>query len=289
MTTKTITHEMFSGETMTFEATAEEAAFYERAARLAADPAVTSAALVGLCFGPENPLRKLHPSGAALTKASIKQPLHAALFDLVQRQWTADGLVEAEADDPAQRYSLTVADAAESLGLSVQAVRQAIRKGRLVAVKRGGQYWITPASVDLFRPSRRGPGHKVEVIRGHKQGVTMRTRHDGQDVDLPRKPGMPSKSWRGLVSGWSRMAVMTSLGDRYRLHLISAGGDDTDRIGVGPFHVDGRFTRVYVSESRDIHKLWRDPELLGATFEALAADEATESEADDVDLARAAG
>ena len=56
---------------------------------------------------------------------------------------------------------MTVNEAAESLGLAPATVTAQIRHKRLPATRRGRQWWITPAAVELYRRTILGkPGRK---------------------------------------------------------------------------------------------------------------------------------
>lgn len=59
-----------------------------------------------------------------------------------------------------QSVDMTIAEAAESLGLSHHTIRNQVRAGRIAATRRGRDYWITPAAVEAYRAQRLGrPGH----------------------------------------------------------------------------------------------------------------------------------
>lgn len=45
---------------------------------------------------------------------------------------------------------MTIPEAAKALGLQASTLRLQIKLGRLAAVKRGRDYWVTPAEVERY-------------------------------------------------------------------------------------------------------------------------------------------
>jgi excisionase family DNA binding protein len=57
---------------------------------------------------------------------------------------------------------MTTDEAAAKLGLSPQTLRNQVASGRLVATKRGRDWWITPAALDRYRAESLGrPGRRA--------------------------------------------------------------------------------------------------------------------------------
>jgi excisionase family DNA binding protein len=61
---------------------------------------------------------------------------------------------------------VTTDEAADLLGISPRAVRHLIKVGTLPAVKRGRDWWITPAAVQAAQ-QRPGPGRPIEQKGKH--------------------------------------------------------------------------------------------------------------------------
>lgn len=54
---------------------------------------------------------------------------------------------------------MTTTEAADRLGIKARSVVQLIRRGLIVATKRGRDYWIEPAEIDRYLHDRR-PAHR---------------------------------------------------------------------------------------------------------------------------------
>jgi excisionase family DNA binding protein len=60
--------------------------------------------------------------------------------------------------------AVTIDEAAATLGLSPQTLRNQIANGRLEAVKHGRDWWIEPQAIERYRERSRGqPGRKAKT------------------------------------------------------------------------------------------------------------------------------
>lgn len=150
-------HTTLEGHTLTYpDPPAEVAAFIERARAAVRNPSVSSDAMLALVYGTDNPLldRTILPGRGMVTRAVLDNPLFHLLNDLVGRKEVEQGELDVEAALAA--YTVDVPTAAGQLGITPQAVRNAIDTRRLAAAWKGGQWWVRPESVASFRVSKAG-------------------------------------------------------------------------------------------------------------------------------------
>lgn len=233
------THTTLEGEVVTFDEPAGSlGAFLARAQQAAGDPNVSEDALTLLIYGPENPLldHALLPGRSMVTAETLKHPLYPVLLDLLGRKRVALGTLDVDA--AAARYTLPVTEAAERLGIHPSAVRQAITARRLPAWKKGGQYFLDPASVASFQVARRGPPPRIQVRCGKADGVAFRVKYPG-DLEHFRSP-VPGVS-EGQLASWKRIGVIfTNKANKSQYFVLEPGGEDNE-VKHGSFYVRGRF------------------------------------------------
>jgi hypothetical protein len=239
------THTTINGRSIDYEPTAAEAKFLHRVEAAVANPAVGDADLRALIYGPDNPLLDQHAGYSFVTPAAFESPVFRVLLDLLDRKRVAAGSLDLA--KTAARYTLSVAAAAERLGIRDSAVRTAVLDGRLPAWMKDGEIRLAPESVDSYQVSRRGRPPRLLVTCGSKDGASMRVRVVGGELEVNRKEG-------GLVEGqvttWERVGVITGakrearsgqLETTYRYWLLEPGGV-ARRVELDPFKVVGRFT-----------------------------------------------
>jgi excisionase family DNA binding protein len=144
------------GEMVEYDATPEEAAFLARVRSAVEDPRVTVGELTDLVYGLDNPVleRGIFPARGAVTKAVFARPIYHVMLDLLDVKRLQHGQLDMAA--AARRYSMTIAEAAEQLGVHTSAVRQAVQAHKIAARKQGGSWLLDPASVEAYRVTR-GP------------------------------------------------------------------------------------------------------------------------------------
>lgn len=123
-------------------------AFVARLRAVLDDEAAPVDALLALGWGLENPLLEKRNGRAWVTAASHKSPWYFVMADMLARK-------QAQQDE--KRFTMSVADAAEALGYSEAAVKQAISSYRLAARKVGNRLWLDPRQIEAFERKPRGP------------------------------------------------------------------------------------------------------------------------------------
>lgn len=175
-------HTLISGEVLEFEAGPQLADFLARVRVATNDPSVSLTELTELIYGEENPLleRGIIPGRGVVTKAAFENPAYHALLDLIDQKRIVMGELNPEAAKDG--YTMTVAEAADRLGVTTAAVRQAIGADRIDGEKVGGQWRVRPSSVEAYASTpRRGPVRQgaLEVIMGNQPGCSLSVHTDG--------------------------------------------------------------------------------------------------------------
>lgn len=236
-----------SGRELSFpDPTGDLAAYWERLKLAAEDPTVSHDALLGLLYNEGNPLldRTLMPGRGSVTRATLDNPLYHAMTDLLGRKQTQLGALDLEtAGAP---YTVRLDEAAESLGLSITAARQAIDSHRLAGWKKGGIWFIHPASVESYKLGNYGPPLKPRS--GERLEVRMGADDRGESLKIKYPAGEMEKEaghvHTGHVpQGWRRVGVLTTSGPNTRFFAL-VPGDEMASVELGGFYVRGRFQRA---------------------------------------------
>jgi excisionase family DNA binding protein len=237
---------LLSGETVEFATpTGELSAFLSRVLAAVRDPSVSDVELLDLVLGPENPLLdRSSVAGRSIATADVyRDPTFHVMLDCVARKRLP---LEVAPTTPRTRFTMTVPDAAQQLGISESAVRQAIYAGRLRASKEGGTYYLDPHSVASYRVSKRGPRRQDQLAKGPPGGAldarigsgpdaSFRVKHSRDDFELTEKRG---PEWTGMVpAGWRRIAVLGTSKDRSRYWEIEPAE------GESVLHFEGFYLR----------------------------------------------
>jgi excisionase family DNA binding protein len=222
-------HETLDGHIIIEKAlTPEQRDFLARVRRTAADPTVTVDELTNLVWSEVNPLlvTNLLPGRAMATRETYDNPAFHEMLDWIGRKRVATGDLDLER--ARARYTMTVPDAAELLGVAESTLRRAVKEHRLAGWKKGGVYYLDPTAVESFRVSTRGVRAEVRIdekparhiwkdrewVRG---ALSMRLgtegdyllRVKGAVVTPYRNANSKAPAWEGLVPpGWKRIAVL---------------------------------------------------------------------------------
>lgn len=241
-----------SGRELSFdEPTGALAAYWERLQSAAADPAVSHDALLALVYHVDNPLldRTLMPGRGSVTRAAVDNPLYQAMADLISRKQVQLGELDlATAGAP---YTATLQDAAEALGLSTTAARQAIDSYRLAGWKKGGIWFIHPASIESYKLGNYGAaikpkgGERLEIRMGvDGGGETLKLKYPAAEVE--KEAGHVHSG--NVAAGWRRVGVLTTSGPTTRFFALEPG-DEMGTIELAGFYVRGRFRRAATENS----------------------------------------
>jgi len=156
--TKTTTYTTLSGFTIEHTIPVGAiAAFMDNVRDAADDSRLGIDSMITLVYGQSNPLldRTTFTGVGAVTPAVFANPLYHVLLDRIGRKRVQLGLLDLAATEA--RYTVTPEEAADQLGISVSAVRQAIERHKLPAWKRGGRIFLDPVSIATYAVSNRGP------------------------------------------------------------------------------------------------------------------------------------
>ncbi len=154
------TYQIISGQTIDMAMVpASQIEFLESLQTMSVHPGTKYSAIVALAYGPQNPIldSNVIPGRGAVTVEVITKPAYRVMTDILFRREMIDRGVTVEA--LADCHTMTPAEAAGQLGVSVSAIRQAIEAGRLGAWLKAGRVYIDRAlwRRSNFRPADPGP------------------------------------------------------------------------------------------------------------------------------------
>ena len=131
--------------------TPEEGAFLSRVQAAVTDDTVTSAQMLSLVYGPDNPLLDRSGPLPLVTRATLDNPLHNVFVDMLTLKDIRLGRLDIEKLHSA--YTVDVPSAAAQLGVTPQAIRAGIDAGKCDALFARGQWWFRPEAIDSLRLS----------------------------------------------------------------------------------------------------------------------------------------
>lgn len=239
---KTETYKTIAGEELEYPTpTPDVAAFLSRVMAAAHDPTVSEPALTELIYGKENPVldQTIFPGRGAVTKAVMANPVYHVMHDLLGAKRLQVGTLSPNAFDA---FTLTVSEAAKELDVTPGAVRQAIERKLLPAIKRGPTYFLDHRGVKSYRETHTKRGRPaapaVRVRYGSKPGASFRVKfaelkhisQDGHviDAEAPR---------------FERAAVAFSGNGKNRCFILEAS-KTSERFERDGFFIEGRFKVV---------------------------------------------
>lgn len=246
--TKIETYELLAGDTLEFPAPPPPvAAFIRRAQSAAKDRSVSVDHLIELIYGRENPVldQTIFPTRGAVTKAVLADPLYHLMLDLLDRKRVQAGTLDPE--KAAARYTVTVPEAARTLGVHESAVRQAIAAHRLSSWKRGARHFLDPNEVANYRPAPHGPPPALQVVVGSKPGSSFAVKVQGGEFKREEASGSAGTPERqavhGTITNWTRVAIIGRTKTGARCWIVEPG-ELAEEIPFQGFHVKGRFRVV---------------------------------------------
>lgn len=260
-------HTTLAGEELTYPRPGPELeAFLARVRAAAEDPKVSEDGLIELIYGSENPLldHTIFEGRGAVTLEVFENPVYHVMLDLLDQKRVQAGSLDL--DRAAQRYTLTVSEAAEQLGISTSAVRQAIASKRLAAWKPGGEYLLDPHSVATYRDhvKRRGPrpAPALRIRMGNKPGASFRVKAPGLERGEETKLEGGGKLIEARVERFTRAAIAFSGKSVNRMFVLEPAAEANSFEFEG-FEVSGRY--------RVVEKV-NDPEEASKRFRSFRAE-----------------
>ncbi len=237
-------HTTLAGHRIEFvEPDAKVDKFLWRVQTLLNDPKATENDMIALMYGRENPILEhsdSFPERGMVTKAVLEHPVYQVLTDLLARKSLA-----ARDLDPARlakAYTLSVAQAAEKMGISEDGVRRAIHARRLPSWVKEGQYFLDPATLTPASAGQRGPlgakAQPLEVKGGVDSHVQLMVRHAGGEVPKERRPVAEA-----TIPRWKRVAVLMGGNGKLRLFVLEPSAEEKE-IKWHRYHVRGKFQIV---------------------------------------------
>jgi excisionase family DNA binding protein len=251
-------HIALSGHEIRYDdPTPEVESFIKRAQALVDDPARTEAEVIALVYSRENPIldRTIFPERGAVTREVLDDPVYAVLQDLIfRKEVQRRGLDVAKI---AARFTLTVDEAAERLGLHPTSITKAIHARRVGSWVKGGRFYLDPNGLaPLEQAGRRGPAPQALEYRvGHERGVMFRLKYAGED-GKPTEPESKREPVEGRVRRWRRVAILHGRAGKLRMFVLEPA-DEAAELTLGDFYVRGRFQAVQkVNNAKQAEESW---------------------------------
>ncbi len=233
-----VEHRCINGRILTFDASAEVQAFLSEVAQASEDPTWTESAVRAFIFGESNPLWV--GAGYSYFRGDVlEQPAFRVALDLLDRKRIESGTLNLDA--ATARYSMTVSEAAEFLGIRDSAVRTAVAAFRLPCWMKNGQIFLDPATVRSYQASRRGRPPQIRITSGSDTNGRLRVCVEDDDRKIAEPGGTESRT----VETWTRVFAILDEDREQRClfwELIPGGPERT--IGRDTLLVEGRFTIV---------------------------------------------
>lgn len=279
-------HTTVSGHRVEYDPSSKVDAFLRRLERMVDDETVSEQDMIGVAYSGDNPIlaHDVFPGRGAVTKAVLDDPTYAVMTDLLFRKRIAQESIDVE--KLAARYSMTVPEAAEQLGVHESAVRQAIGAKRLASWMKDGRHYLEPKSLDSFEVGTRGPrgsvaqgaagprtksvthgtrgpraksGGPLEIVMGHAKDLSLKVRSSEPVEPVERVEGNIVK---GALEHWKRVVVMTTgVGGSKRAFVLEPAAEDNE-VTFGPFSVRGRFVVAEkANAAKKAEQIWKDGEV----------------------------
>jgi len=254
-------HTTVMGHRIEFDPPPKVARFLERIERMVDDPDVTQRDMIGLVYSQENPIldHTIFPERGGVTRDVLADPVYAVMTDLIFRKHIAEDRIDVA--KLAAKYSMTVAEAAEHLGINESAVRQGIASKRIPSFVKDGRHFIDPRSLTTLEVGTRGPrgrarelGGPLEIVMGHTKGASLKVKCNEPIEPMGRLDG---NVLRGRLRRWKRVVVMTTGEGGTKRAFVLDRGDADNAIEHGPFSVRGRFViKEKANSSKSAEQVW---------------------------------
>lgn len=291
----TYDYKTVSGHSLSFDVDEVTLAFLERLGAMVEDRKAKASDLIALGYGSENPFldHDIFPGRGAVTPAVLKLPAYDVMADMIFRKEMAQAKIDPES--VGEQYTMSVAEAAAHLGVSISAVTQAIAGRRIGAWKKGGKFFLDPGSLHVLhadhrpgpRPRSSGAGGAlgVGVAGGKRPDTPVGKRHeapvpaglastlhvtcgaaDGKSMRLRSATEMQDveRLGKGIVRGrlpqWSRVVVMIK-GHVGARALVIERSDEPNLVEFGPFSVRGNFTVTKINDEKRAATVYRETEV----------------------------
>jgi excisionase family DNA binding protein len=182
--------------------------------------------------------RSIFPGRGAVTKAVLADPVYHVLSDLIFRKEMQERGETAE--QLAELYTLTTAEAARSLGVHENTIRQAIATRRIPNwIKKGGRHYLAPSTLYLLGASGVADADPLKVRAGHAAGAKLPVK-----VPAAAAPGTSTGAQTATIHHWRRVGVLTGAAGKLRFRVLEPGGD-VAKIEHEGFYVRGKFRLVF--------------------------------------------
>jgi hypothetical protein len=255
-------HVTVSGFSIDYDATPKVRAFLKRLEALISDPQTTEQEMIGLAYSQENPIldHTLHPTRGMVTAEVLKNPVRKVVQDMLFRKDIVFNNLDVE--KIAARFSMTVGEAAASIGVTEGAIRQAIGAERLAAWNKQGRHYVDPRFVKALEIGTRAPvGAKkptavvpLEVRMGSASGASLSVKSK-HPILIDEQIG---KASHGQITSWTRVLVRTTGEGGSKRAWVLVPGPEDNQIAHDEFFVRGRFTIAETTNNpKKADEIWK--------------------------------
>lgn len=208
------------------------ARFLQRVFDLATDPKVKSNALISLIYGSENPILDptFFPERGAVTEAVLENPIYHVMADLLARKQADEAGVTPE--KMSRPFTLTVAQAAEQLGVSEDTLNRGIRARRIPSWVKEGQRYLDPRTFPALKLGLGKQGKlpegfmRLKVRVGASHTGQIRVKHAGGE--LPTKAEAIPYAMETTLPRSQKVAVLTAGHDKLRMFELIPGEEENE-------------------------------------------------------------
>jgi excisionase family DNA binding protein len=250
-------HVCVNGKVLVFdEPPPDIAAFVDQVRAAASSKKVSLDGLIAMIYGSDNPLlsKTMLPGYSMVTPEVFENPVYRVLLDLLDRKRVQLGQL-----DPvkaAARYTLSIPEAAEKMGVHRNAIVNAIDTGKLPVWIKGDRYYLDPATLHAYEPEKRGASPRLQIRFGNAPGMSFRFKAPTELDDLTK---VDEHVKEGVLAKWKRIAVITGepKENKFRFYVLEPASTQ-DHLKHGPFGVEGRFRVVEKTNNAvDAQAAWK--------------------------------
>jgi excisionase family DNA binding protein len=252
-------YETIAGIPIKYDPSPEVERFLAEVERLVSNPKLKERDVIAYAYGPENPLLVHDPAvGRNIVTQQVQDnPSYQVLGELLYRK-----RIEQSGKTPeeiAAHYTLTVAEAAEQLGVTPDAIRRQIRSHKIAAWKKGDEYFLSPRTLATLQiGSERGRASasaELHCVAGKGNKAYLFVKAPGHDEPIGTKGNEDV-----TIRKWRRIGVHTAGDGKSRFIEIEndpQARESPESFAFRDWRIEGPFKVVRkVNNAAEARKAW---------------------------------